>query len=314
MEHANGSLPEHFTLDEVRRRSKNRPHNWLIEGLLPLGSLVILAGDPKVGKSTLVANLVAAVAEGAPWLGRQTQASPILWVANEESEEEWAFNFSPYRSARTGSMVTVTSSLDPIDTDQGIQQIAALVQKIGAKLIVIDPLTSSCEDEDFDSTGKGRAKLKRLKKAIAHLDCSCIVIHHTSKNNDGRQTQTKRISGSHQLFAAASGAWMMTRQWGSGNRFITLAVTQRMVGSFGIDVVSDGPGSFQVGRAPNRTRRSDRCASQILKLLHTKTRASQKEIVNDTKLSQSTVSKALAKLVESGKIQVNNRTYSLTEA
>ena len=58
--------------------SMTAPTNWLVPGVVPAGAAVLLYGSPKVGKTTLAAALVAAVASGRPFLGRPVTAGPVL--------------------------------------------------------------------------------------------------------------------------------------------------------------------------------------------------------------------------------------------
>lgn len=41
---------------------------FIVKGLLEPGSLVVLAGEPKSGKSVLASHLAVAIATGKPWL------------------------------------------------------------------------------------------------------------------------------------------------------------------------------------------------------------------------------------------------------
>ena len=57
---------------------------WVWEGYLSRGAITALAGKPKVGKSTLVASLIEAVAGNArSFLGRGVQGGPVVYVSEE---------------------------------------------------------------------------------------------------------------------------------------------------------------------------------------------------------------------------------------
>jgi putative DNA primase/helicase len=58
---------------------------WLWEGYLAPGTLTLLAGRPKVGKSTLVFGLLAALGAGEPFLDHQTRAAGALLLTEERS-------------------------------------------------------------------------------------------------------------------------------------------------------------------------------------------------------------------------------------
>jgi RecA-family ATPase len=52
--------------------------DWLVHGLMPRGALALLSAYPKVGKSTLVGDLIVAVAQGRSFLGRSTEQGSVL--------------------------------------------------------------------------------------------------------------------------------------------------------------------------------------------------------------------------------------------
>jgi DNA-binding transcriptional ArsR family regulator len=57
--------------------------NWLWRGYLAPGSLSLLAGRPKVGKSTAVFGLLAALAAGRPYLDLETRESGAVLLSEE---------------------------------------------------------------------------------------------------------------------------------------------------------------------------------------------------------------------------------------
>ena len=59
---------------------------WILDEYLPAGGLVLLAGKPKEGKTTLCYELAVRVAQGLPFLGRQTRQGGVLILALEENK------------------------------------------------------------------------------------------------------------------------------------------------------------------------------------------------------------------------------------
>jgi 5S rRNA maturation endonuclease (ribonuclease M5)/DNA-binding transcriptional ArsR family regulator len=62
---------------------------WVWQGYLAPGALTLLAGRPKVGKTTLLFPLIAALEQGRPFLDRPTRRSRVL-VLSEEREQTLA--------------------------------------------------------------------------------------------------------------------------------------------------------------------------------------------------------------------------------
>jgi hypothetical protein len=57
----------------------------IIEGLVPTGAVVLLAGKPKLGKSLLSLNAALCVSAGAKWLGEfATSPGPVIICALED--------------------------------------------------------------------------------------------------------------------------------------------------------------------------------------------------------------------------------------
>lgn len=61
---------------------------WVVEGWIPADGATLLAGAGGVGKSQLMLQLAACVAEGLPFLGSVTKKLPVLYVACEDTKDE----------------------------------------------------------------------------------------------------------------------------------------------------------------------------------------------------------------------------------
>ena len=58
------------------------PQQFLVDGLIPAGQLVMLGGRGKAGKSWLVLQLIAAIDRGAPFLGRPTTPGSTIPISS----------------------------------------------------------------------------------------------------------------------------------------------------------------------------------------------------------------------------------------
>ena len=69
---------------------------WLWEGFVAPGALTVYSGPPKVGKSTLLFALFAALKDGTPFVGQATRQAGIALLTEERSvtlaEKAAAFN------------------------------------------------------------------------------------------------------------------------------------------------------------------------------------------------------------------------------
>jgi hypothetical protein len=292
--------------DLVSLRGK---HRFVVEDLLFSQSLVVVSGDSKVGKSVMLTSLAVSIASGAPWLGRGVSQGPVLWLAYEESDTERNWNFAQFEGFRD-LPIRVCFGMPPIDTVDGLKWIKDQVVAIQPALIVIDPLAAACLDIDFDTVGSGRNKLSGLKRLIDEFESCAIVVHHLNK---GLASGRSRVAGSHQILAAASGDWLVRLDALEPVRRYTLKITQRMLGTKELQVVSHSICDFR-DAGPSHARHSRSAREKVLEsLAGSPSPLSQRDLIQATGLSQSAVSKALSKLSGALTIDANNgeRVFSI---
>jgi hypothetical protein len=82
-----GGKPEEWVdYEELRTRPYTKVQ-WLVDGLCAKGSMSILLGDAKAGKSNLVRNLLYSLTTGDTWLGRSCRPVPVAYFRLEDPEE-----------------------------------------------------------------------------------------------------------------------------------------------------------------------------------------------------------------------------------
>ena len=65
------------------------PANWLIDGLIAAGSVNLMYGAPKAGKSLLILAMLKAASDGVEFLGKALNQMPT-WLISEQSENSLA--------------------------------------------------------------------------------------------------------------------------------------------------------------------------------------------------------------------------------
>lgn len=86
-----------LSMDELLCKPDEQ-HQWVVQDLLPTAGLSVLAGKPKIGKTTLVRFLALCVSRGEEFLGRKTMKGKVLYIALEEKEFEVKKHFSAMRA------------------------------------------------------------------------------------------------------------------------------------------------------------------------------------------------------------------------
>lgn len=138
----------------------------MLGGGLVAGSLVLLGGEPGVGKSTLLLQVAAFVAR---------TTGPVLYACGEESPSQVGM-----RARRTGA---VADRIDLVaETD--IRAVEEAVRAEKPALLVIDSVQTAF-DPDLagapGSVGQVRATTARLMRIAKDLDVTTVIVGHVTK-------------------------------------------------------------------------------------------------------------------------------------
>ena len=68
--------------------SEPPPREWLVDGLIPRGTVTSLYGDGGTGKSLLALQLAVDVATGGKWIGKATVVGGSLFISAEDDQDE----------------------------------------------------------------------------------------------------------------------------------------------------------------------------------------------------------------------------------
>jgi RecA-family ATPase len=179
---------------------------WVFEDYLPAGGLVILAGKPKEGKTTLTYELVVKVAKGEPFLGRDTKKGGVLVLGLEEHPRDMGLRLRSLAPDNLPNLFVFAKPIQP--TADTLDQIKRFVIEHEIKLILIDTLGAfwNLRDEN-DAAEVGRAIKPIL--ALARDSGACVLLIHHARKSEG--TYGDEIRGSGALFAAVDVALILKR-------------------------------------------------------------------------------------------------------
>ena len=285
---------------------------FLIDGFLPLGYCVILAGDPKVGKTALASAIALAVAEGSPFAAMETTRAGVLWLALEESPEERGTVMAPAFDRLRGIDFYVTHQKIAIDTPEGLADLRKWVNDVDAKLIVVDPLHAAHSGRSLTDAWGARRTLAPFKKFCYDNDVTGIVLHHIGRSNN-------RVAENAQLAACAGMSMLYTREYTSTGRVIRLDAAGR--GEFANRVWyfgSNHPLDYWPTNPPKALSAPNRSASPPKYLLddlvyehleNSKVPQTAAEIAGDLQRNPNSIRNSIARLLSLGRIKW---TYTLS--
>ena len=183
---------------------------WLWNKWLPLGKMVLLAGAPGTGKSTLAFSMAAIVSSGGTWPD-DTSAEPahvLMW----SSEDDAADTIIPRLQAMKANLnnihlIKATTKPDgsklPFNpaTDMGL--LKAMMVTYRPKLLIIDPIVSAVAG-DMNKSNEVRRGLQAIVDFASEVNCCVLGISHFAKGTSRRN----RLRGSSaRLLSVHSHAW-----------------------------------------------------------------------------------------------------------
>ena len=162
--------------------------DWLVHDLLPVGGTSLLIGTPKSGKSSLARTIASKVATGRPWLGRETKAGSVLYVALDERRATVREHVRALATACAGhDTATLCERLHvafgPRPADP-VPALAALLEGIDPApvLVVIDTLMKALPFEDANDYGLSGESMAQVTALAERTRAHFLLVHHQRKD------------------------------------------------------------------------------------------------------------------------------------
>jgi RecA-family ATPase len=188
---------------------------WVLKNRVPQGSLTVLAGQPKQGKSTWTADVAAQVSQGTADGDLHGEPAAVVLLS---FEDDFAGTIVP-RLIAAGADLSKVHLLNPLATapdgadrifsvTQHFAQLTELCERVAPKLLVVDPIMAALgSDTDAHRDQAVRRALAPLAQLAARLDMAALVVAHTNKGRDG--DVIRRVGASIGLTGAARSILLM---------------------------------------------------------------------------------------------------------
>lgn len=194
------------------------PVEWIADGLVPIGGLVVLAAEPNAGKTLLVLDLALRAAHGHDWLGRSVRPCSTVYVAAEGGRglgvrmRAWEAA-NPAALPAAGCYVHVDEGpLVDLGRADAVAQLEQVLTSAAAAnggnrphVVVIDTLALALPGTDENDSGAMGAALAALAELRRRHGVSVLVLHHVRKPSKagGKDTGMHALRGSSALAGAA---------------------------------------------------------------------------------------------------------------
>lgn len=206
---------------------------WLVKGFWGRRSHGIVAGQPKVFKSTYVQDLAVSVASGQPFLGRYEveDPGPVIIIQNENNPHMIADRTKKIICNRKGlvgkatiknsnvvrvkwpkdiPLYTVDQQGFMLDNEEHQQQIEAMIAQIKPTLVIFDPLYLMFAGS-MNKAEELQPVLNWLTEVKLKYKTAVLLVHHYNKGSTDERGGQKML-GSVVLHGWVASAWYMKRK------------------------------------------------------------------------------------------------------
>ncbi len=159
-------LPEIESDQHKRWKLENEEFSRVLGGGIVPGSIVLVGGDPGIGKSTLLLQIANQFAE---------QVGRVLYVSGEESEQQIKMR---------GSRLEIASDELFVVTETSLEAIFKHVEDIQPSLLIVDSIQTTYSDNKTSSVGsisQVRECASRLQSLAKMSGIAVVLVGHVTK-------------------------------------------------------------------------------------------------------------------------------------
>ncbi|OQW48509.1 MAG: hypothetical protein A4S09_04850 [Proteobacteria bacterium SG_bin7] len=279
-------------------KSQPSEPSFLVDGLLPSTGISIIGGKPKDGKSTLIRNLIHAVATGGSFINKSVQKGSVLYLALEETDYYVTDHFRKMGVDEQTPIHTVLKKTTTAD-------LRLLIGELKPALVVVDPLFLFIRVHDGNSYTEVYNAMGELNDIARDQKTHILTVHHIKK---GAVSGPDSLLGSTALFGSVH--TMMMFEAKGNDRVLS---TRQKYGPHLDPVILKYDSSIQVYSysGTEELSRVQSMQDEILSLIEEKGTCTHQEIKGSITGRSDALSTAIQQLVDQGLVlRLGNGTRS----
>ncbi|PHQ74963.1 MAG: hypothetical protein COB82_02995 [Marinobacter sp.] len=191
------------------------PVQWLVERYIEANALVLLFGEPGVGKSFVALDMACCIATGEAWQGLSVKQGPVFYIAGEGHAgigrrlAAWC----KYRGVKLENIMisnTAAALTERENVEAIVRMIRRLINEHGTPaLIVVDTLARNFGGLDENSNKDMGLFVQQMDRLKYELQTTVLIVHHTGQGNKDRARGASALKGAvdieHRVEARAGG-------------------------------------------------------------------------------------------------------------
>ncbi len=178
-------------------------------GILPKRGILLIAGDPKVGKSTLTSQMCLDLVSGNPFLREFAIEHPVkvLYIFSEGSKRGLQKLYQSQLIGVRASGIRIDENSKrhlfiyngiglSLKRKEGIKRIMQLIKKYNIDVVVLDPI-SLFFDGNLNKSEIVIQLIRKIQHVAAECGTSFVIVHHYRKPREkGNDQPMHRVLGS----------------------------------------------------------------------------------------------------------------------
>lgn len=209
----NGKLSKFLIGADVIKNKNYKEVEYLVDKLIPRGTLCALVGESDTGKSSLLRQLAVSMVYGdEDFLGFKMKSScnNVLYVSTEDGEMATSVWLNKY-FGQEKSEDDILSRLNFIfSTDGIISNLRDSVKKNCIDLIIVDSYADLFTGS-MNNSNEVRSFLNQYDSLVNEFGTTVIFLHHTKKSSAGSRPNKNNILGSQGFEAKMRSVMMLTK-------------------------------------------------------------------------------------------------------
>jgi hypothetical protein len=176
------------TIDALTIANSDKARDWLIAGIMPLGTVMLLAASGGTGKSTVAYNWALHIALGTPWSGRRCMKGKSLIIQSDEPLVDTSEKLGVIGYEDAGLDLGTIAFWETWRFAH-MRQLEDYVRKHRPLFITIDSLTACLAGMDVDLIKSNAGDVIYGLRDIANTyKCSILILHHLNKSGGLRDS------------------------------------------------------------------------------------------------------------------------------
>jgi hypothetical protein len=188
------------------------PPEWLIDGIIPQGSLGVLFSPPGRGKTFTALSMALSVSTGRPWLGHSVVRGPAAYTA-AEGTGGLGIRLRAWKESEcfvgSAGVVFIPEAVNLLDGGVTLLLDALDARGVAPRLVVLDTLARMMvggEENSAKDVGLAVDAVARIQDATG---AACLLLHHTSMAGE-RERGSTALRGAADVMMALKGNGVLT--------------------------------------------------------------------------------------------------------